>query len=116
MGGRGAALMALRLTVLEWLLARLNILPTPLIDRPLAPGIARALSTACELGLFDTLQKRPMPLDKLAAHLACQPQSLRFLLQLLVMAGYLRVSRGPYGNRAVTRRWLFQDSQFNIAP
>lgn len=108
--------MPLRLTALEWLLARLNILPTPLVDTPLAPGIARALSTACELGLFDALQRQPMTPDELAAHLACQSQSLRFLLQLLVVAGYLRVSRGRYGNRAVTRRWLCQDSQFNIAP
>lgn len=108
--------MSLRLTLPEWLLTRLNLLPTPLIDTPLAPGLAKALTTACELGLFDVLNRRPMTLDELAARLDCQPQSLGFLLQLLVLAGYLRARHGRYSNRAVARRWLSQDSALNIAP
>ncbi len=106
----------LRLTALEWVLARLNILPSPLIDTPLAPGIAKALTTACELGLFDALNKGPLTVDQLAERLECQSQSLRFLLQLLVIAGYLRVRSERYSNRAVARRWLSQDSPVNIAP
>jgi SAM-dependent methyltransferase len=41
---------------------------------------------------------------------------LRPLLQLLVAAGYLRVSRERYSNRAVSRRWLCASSPMNIAP
>jgi hypothetical protein len=108
--------MTVRLTLPEWLLIRLNLLPTPLIDTPLAPGLAKVLTTACELGLFDALNQRPMTLDELATHLECQPRSLGFLLQLLVLAGYLRLRHGRYANRAVARRWLCQDSAFNIAP
>jgi SAM-dependent methyltransferase len=109
-------MLPLRLTALEWVLSRLNLLPTPLIDTPLAPGIARALTTACELGLFDALNERAMTLDELAARLACQPQGLRFLLQLLQVAGYVRLSGGRYRNRAVAQRWLSQSSNLNIAP
>ena len=108
--------MLMRLTALEWLLERLNLLPSPLMDTPLAAGIGKALITACELGLFDALNERAMTLDELAARLACQPGGLRFLLQLLVVAGYLRTRRGRYRNRAVARRWLSQDSPVNIAP
>jgi SAM-dependent methyltransferase len=108
--------MTLRLTMPEWLLTRLNLLPIPLIDTPLAPGLAQALTTACELGLFDALNQRPMTLDEIATHLQCQPHSLGFLLQLLVLAGYLRTRRGQYANSAVARRWLSQGSAFNIAP
>lgn len=109
-------MVLLRLTALEWVLARLNFLPTPLMDTPLAPGIAQALTTACELGLFDTLNERPMTLDELAGRLECQPQGLCFLLRLLITTGYLRLSRGRYRNRAVVRRWLVQGSPLNIAP
>jgi SAM-dependent methyltransferase len=108
--------MPVRLTALEWLLGRLNLLPTPLIDTPLAPGIAKALTTACELGLFDALNEHPMTLEELAARLECQPQGLRFLLQLLIIAGYLRLRGGRYRNRATARRWLSQESGLNIAP
>jgi Dimerisation domain/O-methyltransferase domain len=106
----------MRLTPLEWLLGRLNLLPMPLLDTPLAPGIAKALTTACELGLFDALNERAMTLDELAARLECQPQGLRFLLHLLMVAGYLRLRGGRYRNRAVARRWLSQASALNIAP
>ncbi|HEX7736682.1 MAG TPA: methyltransferase dimerization domain-containing protein [Ktedonobacteraceae bacterium] len=106
----------MRLSALEWALSRLNILPTPLMDTPLAPGIAKALTTACELGLFDVLNERPMTLEELAARLECRPEGLRFLLNLLLVAGYLRLRGGRYRNRAVARRWLSQDSALNIAP
>lgn len=108
--------MGMRLTVLEWALARLNLLPAPLMDTPLAPGIAKALTTACELGLFDALHKRSLTLEELAERLDCQPEGLRFLLRLLVVAGYLSERGGHYRNRAVARRWLSQSSPVNIAP
>lgn len=108
--------MTIRLTLPEWLLTRLNLLPTPLIDTPLAPGLAQALTTACELGLFDALSQRPMTLDELATRLECLPHSLGFLLHLLVLAGYLHRRHGRYARSAVTRRWLNQDSPFNLTP
>ena len=58
--------MPLRLNVLERLLARLNLLPVPLFDTPLAPGITKALVTACELGVFEALSAQPLSLDDLA--------------------------------------------------
>ena len=109
-------LMPLRLTLFERVLARLNLLPVPLFDTPLAPGIAKVLVTACELGVFDALQQRPLPLETLAEQLNCQPQGLRLLLQLLVSAGYLQQHRGAYANTRVSRRWLTCSSPSNIAP
>jgi SAM-dependent methyltransferase len=108
--------MPLRLTALEYILSRLNILPTPLFDTPLAPGVAKVLVTACELGVFDALSKEPLPLDALAEVLACSPQGLRLLLQVLVSAGYLRQHKGKYSNTRTTQRWLTSSSPVNIAP
>lgn len=107
--------MPLRLTLLENLLARLNILPTPLLDTPLAAGIAKVLVTACELGVFDALSKRALPLSTLAERLECDPQGLQLLLQLLVSSGYLRESNGTYRNTRMSQRWLTCDSPISIA-
>ena len=87
--------MPLRLTLPERLLASLNILPIPLFDAPLAPGITKALHTACELGIFDALSGQPLALDALAQRLDCQPQGLSLLLNLLISAGYVRERRLP---------------------
>ena len=108
--------MPLRLTLPERLLASLNLLPVPLFDTPLAPGMTKALVTACELGLFDTLNVQPLSLDVLAECLACQPQGLALLLNLLISAGYVRYRRGLYRNSRVARRWLTSTSPTNIAP
>lgn len=107
--------MPLRLTLLEAVLSRLNILPTPLFDTPLAPGIAKVLVTACELGLFDALSTHALPLDVLAERVACHPQGLQVLLNLLVSAGYLRYRNGKYSNTRMTQRWLTCSSPSSIA-
>ncbi len=108
--------MPLRLTALEHLLARLNLLPVPLFDTPLAPGIARVLVTACELGVFDSLSNGPLTLETLAERLQCNPQGLQLLLQLLVSAGYLRQRHERYRNSRVAQRWLTCSSPVSIAP
>lgn len=108
--------MPLRPTLLEQMLARLNLLPAPLFDTPLAPGISRVLNVACQLHLFDCLQRQELSTDKLAARLDCDPQGLRLLLQLLVSAGYLRERHGRYRNSRIAKRWLTENSSFNVAP
>lgn len=108
--------MPLRLTLPERLLASLNILPVPLFDTPLAPGITKALLTACQMGLFDALNGQSLTLDALAQRLDCQPQGLLLLLNLLISAGYLRYRRGLYRNSRMARRWLTSSSPTSIAP
>jgi SAM-dependent methyltransferase len=106
----------LRLTPLEYILSRLNILPTPLFDVPLAPGIAKILVTACELEVFDVLGKQKLTLQVLAEKLNCHPQGLQLLLQLLVSAGYLHYRQNTYSNTRMARRWLVSSSPVSIAP
>jgi SAM-dependent methyltransferase len=108
--------MPLRLTLLERVLARLNLLPVPLFDIPLAPGIARVLVVACELGIFDLLNEQSLTVENLAERLHSDPQGLQLLLQLLVSAGYLHQHRGLYRNSRMTRRWLTSSSPMSIAP
>ncbi len=102
--------MPLRLTPLEYILAHLNILPTPLFDTPLAPGIAKVLVTACELGIFDILSKQELTLPDLAERVECDPQGLQLLLQLLISAGYLRLRVSKYRNTRMTQHWLTSSS------
>ncbi len=108
--------MPLRLTPPEYLLTRLNLLPAPLFDTPLTVGVAKMLVTACELGLFDLLDRRGMSLEDLAEGLKCHPQGLELLLQILVSAGYLRLRGKSYYNTRLTQRWLVSNSALNIAP
>jgi SAM-dependent methyltransferase len=108
--------MPVRLNLFEAFLSRLNMLPTPLIDTPLAPGIAKVLVTACSMGLFDVLDKRAMTLEELAGKLQCEPQGLRLLLQVLVSSDYVRYRKGKYRNTQRALRWLVSSSPHCLAP
>jgi SAM-dependent methyltransferase len=108
--------MPLRLTPLEYLLARMNILPAPLFDAPLSAGLAKILVTACELGVFDQLSGHSLALPLLAERLDCEPQGLQVLLNLLVSGGYLRYRRGLYANTRMAQRWLTHSSPVSVAP
>src|SRR5207247_1128618 len=78
--------------------------------------IGRVLVVACELGIFDILNERPLTLEDLAARLHSNPQGLQLLLELLVSSGYLRQHHGLYRNSRVARRWLTISSPVSIAP
>lgn len=108
--------MPLRLTPFESILARLNILPTPLFDAPIASGLSKMLVTACELGVFDTLSHCPLPLNVLAERLECEPDGLKLLLNLLISAGYLREHKGCYRNTRAAQHWLTTNSSTTLVP
>lgn len=108
--------MPLRMTFLERLLVQMNLLPTPLFDTMIAPGVAKAVFTACELGLFDALSRQPLTLSDLAERVACQPEGLRLLLNILLPAGYLRRRGNLYHNSRAARRWLTSNSPTSVAP
>ena len=108
--------MPLRLTFLERVLVRFNLLPVPLLDTLLSVGIGKVLVMACELGLFDALSEGPLALETLAERLQCSCQGLLLLLQALVLAGYLREKKGFYRNSPAARRWLIRGSALNVAP
>ncbi len=108
--------MPIRLTILERILARFNLLPVPLFDLPLAAGIARVLFVACDMGVFDALDQQALTAEALAERLHSDPQGLQLLLQLLVSAGYLRQRRGRYRNSHMAQRWLISSSSVSIAP
>jgi hypothetical protein len=108
--------MPIRLTLLERLLLRLNLFPGPLLDMPLSVGIAKSLVVASDIGLFDALRSRPLSVEELAQQLQCNPQGLHILLQILAFSGYLSEYAGRYRNSRMAKRWLTQNSSFNIAP
>ena len=108
--------MPLRLSLLDSVLFRFNLLPIPLFDTPLVPGIAQVVVTTCELGLFDALDRKALSLDALADQLECHPRGLELALNLLVSAGYVRQRKGLYRNSRMAQRWLTSKSPASVAP
>ena len=73
----------------------------------------QAVSTANELGLFETLAKRPYSAPALAEHLQLQERGLLTLLEALETLGYIEPQNGRYQNSKMTQKWLIEDDAFD---
>lgn len=93
-------------TPLEWLLLRLGLVPTPLLDGYWGMTISRSLITAVELGLFEALCNGPLTAAELSERLGTDYSGTEILLKALNGARYLSRRNGRYSNGRVVRRWL----------
>lgn len=95
---------------LDWLAARLGYVPEPFLLTHPALVQARALMTACELGLFDALAAEPASGPTLAAMLSTDPGATTALTDVLVAMRYLRRDGTTVALTRRARRWLTTDS------
>jgi SAM-dependent methyltransferase len=102
--------MILRFTLLERILRRLHLLPTPVMDAFANVLFGRALVIAVRRGLFDLLAAGAMTGAQISAAARLHPQALHLLLDSCVVCGYLSCRQGSYHLTAEGRKWLCRDS------
>ncbi|MFY9821416.1 MAG: class I SAM-dependent methyltransferase [Thermoanaerobaculia bacterium] len=91
---------------LEWLAAKLGLLPQPLLDTHVAMLLARAVMEGTRLGVFEALAAGPLAAEDVAARCGCEPRATRKLLEALAGSGYLRFAAGRYALTPLSRKWL----------
>ena len=90
--------------------------PDPLADSFTAAIAARALTSAVELGVFESLSERPATAAELAERLELDPLGTTTLCTALLSLGYLeRGAGGALSNAPVSRRLLVRSSPDSIA-
>ena len=100
---------------IEWLIARLNIAPRPLLETQMAYTLARLVMVGTKLGVFDALAEGPATAAEVAGRCETNPTGTDKLLFALAGAGYLRAKDGRYELTAVSRKWLLRDSPNSLA-
>jgi SAM-dependent methyltransferase len=96
--------------LVEWIGAKLGLLPQPLLDTQIAMLLARAVMEGTRLGVFEAIKDGPLTADEIAARCECQPRATRKLLDALAGCEYLRFESGRYALSAMARKWLLADS------
>ena len=76
---------------------------------------AKALMTACEVGLFAALD-RPADADELASRCGLTARAARLLANALVATDFLELNDNQYKNSAVAEAWLSGRSPFDLSP
>src|SRR5512140_565348 len=102
--------MLLRFTLLERLLHRLHLLPTPVMDAFANVLFGRVLAIAVRRGIFDLLASGPMTEERIASATRLDPRGLDLLLESCVASGYLDRRGEGYHLTTEGRKWLCNGS------
>lgn len=94
---------------------RLNRAPAPFLDLFSAGGF-RAVTTALDLEVLQTLADAPRTPAELAQELDLDERGLTALLGLLEPLGYVSRSGGAFGVTPMTRAWLEPGDRSDIGP
>jgi len=100
---------------LEWLIARLNVAPRPLIETQMAYTLARLIMVGTRVGVFEALADGPLTTEEIAERCRTSAVGTDKLLFALAGAGYLSGDDGRYSLTAVSRKWLLRDSPHSVA-
>ena len=95
---------------LEWVLDKLGVVPTPLMDTIVALMLARAIVTATKVGVFEALADGPRTAGEVAATCGIEPRATAKLLFALAGARYVRESAGRYALTSACEVVLQTDS------
>lgn len=96
--------------LIERLLLRFNMVPTPLLDTHMAFLAARLIMIATRTGVFETLKDGPRQAAAVAAACGTHPRGTEKLLDALVSLRYLRPDAAGYRLAPVARKWLLKDA------
>ena len=100
---------------LEWMLARLNVAPVPIIETQMAYTLARLIMVGVKVGVFEALADGPLESEELARRCGASGVGMDKLLFALAGAGYVRSDGAGYSLTPVSRKWLLPDSEHNVA-
>ncbi|HTY58986.1 MAG TPA: methyltransferase [Bacteroidota bacterium] len=98
-------------SLVEKLLHRFHLLPSPVLDAFGAVVFARALTVGLRRGLFESLVRRPLSLDELSGETGLTRGGVQLLADACVAGGYLRCRGGIYSATPETRKWLARSSK-----
>lgn len=93
---------------IEWVLHKLNLVPTPLLDTLQAATLARAVMVGTKLGVFEAVAAEPLGADEIARRIGTDGRATEKLLNALVGSGYLSFKDGRYAIARVARKWLLK--------
>jgi SAM-dependent methyltransferase len=100
---------------IEWLVARLNVAPRPLLETQIAYTLARLVMVGTKVGAFDALAEGQATAAAVAERCGTSAIGTEKLLFALAGAGYLRAKDGRYELTPMSRKWLLSDSPSSIA-
>lgn len=101
--------------LVERIIARTNIVPTPLLETQVAFSMARTIMAGVRLGIYEAIGTGAATVKEVAATCKTDPEATAKLMNALTGCRYLRYRGGRYQLTPKARKWLLRDSPTSIA-
>ena len=101
--------------LIERILARTNIAPTPLMETQIAYSMARSIMAGVKLGIYDAIGAGAATPEEVAAICKTDREATTKLMNTLVGCRYLRHRDGRYELTPKARKWMLRDSPHSLA-
>jgi 2-polyprenyl-3-methyl-5-hydroxy-6-metoxy-1,4-benzoquinol methylase len=94
----------------EWIALKLGLAPKPLFETMSTVLLARSITTATKVGVFEALESGSLSASEVVERCKADTIAMTKLLNSLVGSGYLRFHNNYYDLTAITRKWLLKSS------
>jgi len=95
------------------LLMKTNIVPAPILDF-FGSASFYSINAAVKLGIFETLDQKPLTVDELADQVHASETGIEVLLDVLESLGYVKKKKNTYCNTRMTQKWMTAASTINM--
>ncbi|MBI2823435.1 MAG: class I SAM-dependent methyltransferase [Planctomycetia bacterium] len=102
-------------SLIERIIARMNMAPTPMVETQIAFSMARSIMAGVKLGIYDAIGRGATTATEVAAVCNTDREATTKLLNTLVGCRYLRHREGHYRLTPKAQKWLLQSSPHSIA-
>ena len=93
-------------SLFEAIALRANLAPEPIVETQIALVSARAIMAGAELGIFSSLDEKPLSAAQIASACRLDTRATEALLGALVSGRYLQYRAELYHLTAKSRKWL----------
>ncbi len=100
--------------LMERLILKLNVAPTPLLETQIAFSMARSIMTGVKLGVFEAAADGPRTAAAIAQTCGAHAGATEKLLNTLTACGYFMFRNGCYGLTPKSTKWLLRRSPNNL--
>lgn len=101
-------------SAVERAVARLGLVPQPLIETQMAFTLARVVMAATKLGLFEALSAGSATAASVAERAGTDPEATGKILFALAAGDYLKADADRYSLTPMSRKWLLRDSETSL--
>ncbi len=99
--------------LLEWIALKTNWIAMPIINGLTFGVVSRVIHTSLQMNVFEAAKDSPVTIEEIAQKTDLHPDSLKSLMNTLVLFDYFKYKNGKYILTRMAKKWCLKDSPYS---